>query len=36
MEITYTKHGDYYYPDLALPPQQQGISAASGVCERGI
>ena len=21
MEITYTKHGDYYYPDLALPPQ---------------
>lgn len=21
MDITYTKHGDYYYPDLALPPQ---------------
>ena len=21
MNITYTKHGDYYYPDLALPPQ---------------
>lgn len=21
MEITYTKRGDYYYPDLALPPQ---------------
>ena len=21
MEITYTKHGDYYYPDLTLPPQ---------------
>ena len=21
MEITYTKHGDYYYPDLELPPQ---------------
>lgn len=21
MGITYTKHGDYYYPDLALPPQ---------------
>ena len=24
MEITYTKHGDYYYPDLALPPQPTG------------
>lgn len=21
MDITYTKHGDYYYPDLELPPQ---------------
>ena len=21
MDITYTKRGDYYYPDLALPPQ---------------
>lgn len=21
MEITYIKHGDYYYPDLTLPPQ---------------
>lgn len=21
MKITYTKHGDYYYPDLTLPPQ---------------
>ena len=21
MDITYTKHGDYYYPDLSLPPQ---------------
>ena len=21
MEITYTKHGDYYFPDLALPEQ---------------
>lgn len=21
MDITYTKHGDYYYPDLTLPPQ---------------
>ena len=21
MEITYTKHGDYYYPDLTLPSQ---------------
>ena len=21
MDITYTKQGDYYYPDLALPPQ---------------
>ena len=21
MEITYKKHGDYYYPDLTLPPQ---------------
>ena len=20
MDITYTKHGDYYYPDLTLPP----------------
>ena len=24
MDITYTKHGDYYYPDLALPPQPTG------------
>jgi len=24
MEITYTKHGDYYYPDLALPHQPTG------------
>ena len=24
MNITYTKHGDYYYPDLALPPQPTG------------
>ena len=21
MDITYTKHGDYYYPDPTLPPQ---------------
>jgi hypothetical protein len=24
MGITYTKRGDYYYPDLALPPQPTG------------
>ncbi len=24
MDITYTKHGDYYYPDLTLPPQPSG------------
>lgn len=24
MEITYTKHEDYYYPDLALPLQPTG------------
>ena len=24
MDITYTKHGDYYYPDLILPPQPNG------------
>ena len=24
MEITYTKHGDYYYPDLTLSPQPIG------------
>jgi hypothetical protein len=24
MEITYTKNGEYYYPDLALPPQPTG------------
>ena len=24
MDITYTKHGDYYYPDLALLPQPTG------------
>ncbi len=24
MEITYTKHGDYYYPNLTLPPQPTG------------
>ena len=24
MDITYTKHGDYYYPNLALPPQPTG------------
>ena len=25
MEITYTKRGEYYYPDLTLPPQPTGI-----------
>lgn len=24
MDITYTKHGDYYYPELTLPPQPTG------------
>ena len=24
MDITYTKHGNYYYPDLTLPPQPTG------------
>ena len=24
MDITYTKHGDYYYPDLTLPTQPTG------------
>ena len=24
MEITYTKRGEYYYPDLTLPPQPTG------------
>lgn len=24
MDITYTKHGDYYYPDLSLLPQPTG------------
>ena len=24
MDITYTKRGDYYYPDLTLPPQLNG------------
>ena len=24
MDITYTKHGDYYYPDFTLPPQPTG------------
>ena len=24
MDITYTKHGDYYYTDLTLPPQPIG------------
>ena len=24
MDITYTKHGDYYYPNLALPLQPTG------------
>ena len=24
MNITYTKHGDYYYPDFTLPPQPTG------------
>ena len=24
MDITYTKHGDYYYPDLTLPPRPTG------------
>ena len=24
MDITYTKHGDVYYPDLTLPPQPTG------------
>ena len=30
MDITYTKHGDYYYPDLTLLPQPTGdIEGAS-------
>ncbi|MBQ4448046.1 MAG: TnpV protein [Clostridia bacterium] len=24
LDITYTKHGDFYYPDLTLPPQPYG------------
>lgn len=24
MDITYTKHSDYFYPDLSLPPQPTG------------
>lgn len=24
MDITYSKRGDYYYPDLTLPPQPAG------------
>ena len=24
MDITYTKHGDYYYPDLTIPSQPTG------------
>ena len=24
MDVTYTEHGDYYYPDLALPPKPTG------------
>ena len=24
MEITYSKRGDYYFPDLTLPPQPNG------------
>ncbi len=24
MDITYSKQGDYYYPDLTLPPQPSG------------
>lgn len=24
MNITYTKYGDYYYPDITLPPQTTG------------
>ena len=24
MDITYTRHGNYFYPDLALPPQPTG------------
>jgi hypothetical protein len=24
MKITYTKHSDYYFPDLVLPPQPTG------------
>lgn len=24
MDVTYTEHGDYYYPHLALPPQPTG------------
>ena len=30
MDITYTKHGDYYYPDLALPPQPTGDTGRFG------
>ena len=30
MDITYTKHGDYYYPDLTLPPQPTGDIGSFG------
>ena len=30
MEITYTKYGDYYYPDLALLPQPTGDIGSFG------
>lgn len=30
MEITYTKHGDYYYPDLTLPHEPTGDIGSFG------
>lgn len=32
MDITYTKHGDYYYPYLELPLSRPVTSAASDGC----
>ena len=33
--LSYTLHGDYYFPDLELPEQQaDGPGCSSGICKR--
>lgn len=36
MEITYSKYGDYYLPDLVVSMKNRRLMDALGVCGSGI